>query len=807
MKAKEVPWVFILLLIFTCLFFYKIIFTGQVLVAADVLGQYLPWKANPVYANRPHNPSLSDAVDTGYPMKYYATEMIKKGIFPLWDTSILCGTPFWANSEAALFNPFYILFYLLSLPEAFGYISMIEMLLSGLFMYFFMRAIKLMPFGALIAGITYMFNTFFIIWMWHLNFIAVAMWLPLILLFIEKFLQNGKLIHSIFAGIFLGIQFLCGFLQISLYILIGTLIYALIRVIQLKPKSKSIFIYLAGMFLVFVIGFGLGMAQLIPVFEIVNLSQRIEYPYGFDLFDLPAVLQLITFIFPDIYGNPLDYNYWGVPNYAELCGYLGILPVILCLVALFYRKDKQTFVNFMIGIFALSVYLNLPTNGLLSKTIPGYSQGIAPNRIIFLYLFSGAVLAGLGADYLESAKRPNPKLKFLSRYVLAALSIIIIFISSLILALRSQGRSVIDLVQSLPLCNASGSVFIFEKIINKIQSTAYIPKYYHLFSPTIYLPLGLIFLSLWLLNFYIKKGSSFIFKAAAILIIIIDLFYFGMRYITTVDKGLVFPRLEAVDFLKREKDLFRVLTLGNVFPKSTLVPYNIQSAEGYISLFPKRYEDLCLSIEGTDKIGIGTGVEFSPIGMHSPLINLLNVKYILSDEKIEDSRFKLVYDSEIYIYENKDVLPRAFIVPRAKIIRHKDEILRELNSSTFNPKEYVILEEDTGIKSTFSSLRDSAVGITDYSANIVKLYADVSEPAFLVLLDTYYPGWKVYVDDKEDKIYRANYTFRAVRLGTGRHLIKFVYRPFSFIIGLNLTLFTLIVSLTAIILLVKKRRA
>ncbi|PIU66130.1 MAG: hypothetical protein COS84_06095 [Armatimonadetes bacterium CG07_land_8_20_14_0_80_40_9] len=58
----------------------------------------------------------------------------------------------------------------------------------------------------------------------------------------------------------------------------------------------------------------------------------------------------------------------------------------------------------------------------------------------------------------------------------------------------------------------------------------------------------------------------------------------------------------------------------------------------------------------------------------------------------------------------------------------------------------------------------------------------------MVLTDTYYPGWKVYIDGKEDKIYRADYLFRAVYLQKGRHVVRYTYEPLNYRLGLLVSL-------------------
>ena len=70
---------------------------------------------------------------------------------------------------------------------------------------------------------------------------------------------------------------------------------------------------------------------------------------------------------------------------------------------------------------------------------------------------------------------------------------------------------------------------------------------------------------------------------------------------------------------------------------------------------------------------------------HINILSLLNGKYLLTEDRIEKDAFELVHNSSVYIsrldfyksvniYENKEVLPRAFIVRNAKIIEDKNEI-------------------------------------------------------------------------------------------------------------------------------------
>jgi uncharacterized membrane protein YfhO len=74
----------------------------------------------------------------------------------------------------------------------------------------------------------------------------------------------------------------------------------------------------------------------------------------------------------------------------------------------------------------------------------------------------------------------------------------------------------------------------------------------------------------------------------------------------------------------------------------------------------------------------------------------------------------------------------------------------------------------------------------------VRLEAEASAPAYLLLTDTWYPGWRATVDENEVPIYRANLTFRALAVPAGHHQIVFRYQPESLRRGLQVTALSLV---------------
>jgi uncharacterized membrane protein YfhO len=64
-------------------------------------------------------------------------------------------------------------------------------------------------------------------------------------------------------------------------------------------------------------------------------------------------------------------------------------------------------------------------------------------------------------------------------------------------------------------------------------------------------------------------------------------------------------------------------------------------------------------------------------------------------------------------------------------------------------------------------------------------------PAILVLSANHYPGWRASVDGRSVDVIRVNYNLRGVAVPAGDHLVAFVYRPKSVLVGLVISLLAL----------------
>jgi len=247
----------------------------------------------------------------------------------------------------------------------------------------------------------------------------------------------------------------------------------------------------------------------------------------------------------------------------------------------------------------------------------------------------------------------------------------------------------------------------------------------------------------------------------------------------------------------------------NVFKEKHLPSINLISRLhdiwGIDVIRVKRVDDLYKAFTGAPSISA------------NQLIDLYGIKYIVSVTPLEgDPRFELIYarieglqgkredllkENTIKLYKNRKSFQRAWFVKDFKVLDSK-AILSMMIQKEFNPRKEVLLEETPkwnnppsppftkggleGLEEPFRGSQNKVEFISE-SNNRIQLLVKSTEDNLLVLSDTYYPGWKVLVDGKRTKIYRADYTFRAIPLNAGTHQIEFVYDPMSFKLGAGVT--------------------
>ena len=153
------------------------------------------------------------------------------------------------------------------------------------------------------------------------------------------------------------------------------------------------------------------------------------------------------------------------------------------------------------------------------------------------------------------------------------------------------------------------------------------------------------------------------------------------------------------------------------------------------------------------------------------------------------------------MWEDQSALPRAFMVHSAENV-DDDQALAQLEQPDFRPDQVVLLADGQAIderNDTVPAPTKDQVTIVDYKSERVEIKVTAADAGYLVLTDSWYPGWEASVDGQSTPIHRADYIFRAVQLQPGEHTVVFEYRPWSFAIGAIISGLSLIVCILLII--------
>jgi hypothetical protein len=171
------------------------------------------------------------------------------------------------------------------------------------------------------------------------------------------------------------------------------------------------------------------------------------------------------------------------------------------------------------------------------------------------------------------------------------------------------------------------------------------------------------------------------------------------------------------------------------------------------------------------------------------------------DERVAGARWKpLAEIGKVAVFENSRMLPRAWLVTDELVATGEEElkIIRSGKTSSgapWNPLEQALVERRTGIsfaKAGEAPDQSQRAEVTRHEPNRVEVKTECAVPSLLVLSENHYPGWQALVDGQSGKIRRVNYNQRGVALPPGNHLVTFIYQPRSVLLGLVVSILTLV---------------
>jgi hypothetical protein len=503
-------------------------------------------------------------------------------------------------------------------------------------------------------------------------------------------------------------------------------------------------------------------------------------------------------LFPEVWKDTFDLTgarsswstgFVGAREAYIISCYVGISCLMIALLGLLFserRRLKWILLAVSFAAIALALGKYTPVYSFLFQHLPPFRLGRYPAKYLLATALCFSLLAGLGVDQLDQLGRRLRDSAGKRRLVLYSIMVGSLLIASALLAgdwlWRMAGFRVVGHV--IKLTYQGHPVDLSQSLLR---------------HSILYLCLVLV-AGLLLVLFSATRNRE---RGSWIAISVIGLIFFDLLTNHSVnplvhsdayDPSPVAEWLvshtpteqicRVYHFPERE---YRILGTTDsfiwnfLFYRSAAAPYTAASQHiQYSSFMPvDRLETL------TSQMIDGQLKQTKDIGQKLDYLATLNTGYVLSMNPVHTPTaewqvsFDLNSDRLLHIYRLKNATPRAYLAD----LQVLDPVAPAQGSLPSNHR----------------------VEVRRYSTSEVDLSATAGKRSMLVLLDSYYPGWRVWVDGREQKIEEVNRAFRGVMVEPGQHQVRFRYDPKSFRYGLALTLSTLAAWVAALMFLYGRR--
>ena len=754
----------LLYFILTHVFFYKFLVPGQMIFGTDIQNQ-------------------------SYPLQHMAVgEMLKGRSIMLWNPYIFSGMPFLASFSFPVFYPMVLLFFILPLGFAMGYEVLLHFFLMGVFMYLFLRRLKLSRQASFVGGLIFMFNAHFIslIYPGHGSKLFTMTYLPLALMFLDRALEERPFYNMSVMGLMVGLMFYAGHVQILFYCGITLLLFLLVR-LALDARVKGGAWALkssAGFCYAFALAVLLYAVILFPAMEYRGYTHRAGGMTGAATYEFATSFSqppedMSYFFLRNPFGWGKDYGpnvpttkdifYRGRIGLRLSIDYLSVFGLVLAFIGAALNRNRYTW--YFTGLALLAAFLAMggfnPFYVYVYKYVPGFSIFRVPYAILILMPLCCGALAAFGLQYLLDAKAAKTG-KGIVRLIVAGATLAVVAF-----ALAIYWKS--DLTRS-------ANWFLSFNWVREMLWGDYSDIFVRLsfFIKNVLVFAALLSASMLALVLYRLGVLKTKYMAAfAVLFILADLWPVGWEFIKTVPvntlESVYFRELPEIKTM--EEDTSGPFRVYSMVTNNELMYRGIQSLTGYHAV-PLGYYERALE----------------RIDFQNSILDLLNAKYLMLPKEPDydfanypvqgvrealGKKYELLANGDFFFYKERNPSPRAFLVNNLYRVENADAALDVISDPLFKPGMGALVSEDvdTGGMSPRSDLSGQSAQVTLYTPDTVVYDVIAPSDSFMVASEIWYPGWKAYVDGKETKVYRTDYLLRGMVMPKGAHKVVMEFKP------------------------------
>jgi hypothetical protein len=728
------------------------------------------------------------------PRLAWTAEQLHAGRFPLWSPHLSLGSPHAASAATMGFYPPHLaLFFLLPAPVAYDWDVVLHVLLAAFGMYALARAWGTSGAAGLVAGLVYGLGGFTLVHVQHLNILVALAWTPVVLRLVEAFLETRDRRPLGLAALAVGFQFLGGHPQMALYGVVLLVAYSAYRLWPLfRRRDPERFRTTLGVVAVVPAGLALAAVFLVPFAEwtrFASVNERFSaddprYAGGGPGRFSMRPRQLVSLVAPFWTGG----SQWR-PRYGdrlvEHTGYVGVAVLGLAAVGLAGRGRRTAFLG---GLLLAALLMSLGDHGPLFPLVarwPVLGSGRTPVRYLALVEVAVALLAAFGVDALR--ERRGRRTAAGVALVLAVLTLALVGATRLsgpspdLLFGRADPVSFAQPDTQILLATLAGAAALFGLLARRGLEDRRLLALTVLFAAgdLAYFRSNLLFLSLAPRDAYSDPGPT----VAALRAAGGEPRFYGWFVGDVKASALLYERLDLEAYRGRVRD-----GVGNGLPFT----FGLQSFAG-AGLEPLVHRQLVYVVGKRDEFDSRSAV----------LVGLYGGRYVLGRKGVTAPELTLLHAGPVSVYRNERALPRAYLAARSRVVESDRAAFAAVKHPDFDPRETVVLESP-GPDAPHGPLGPAEARIVADEPDRVTVETTTARPAWLVLNDTFAPGWEATVDGAPARVYRANALVRAVPVGGGPHRVELVYAPASVKAGATISLVALFVVLGVV---VGRRRA
>ncbi len=708
-----------------------------------------------------------------------AWDAVLAGHLPLWNPLSGMGAPLLANYQSALLYPptwMYFGFYawggLRAMAWAQALMVCLHLVWASVGMVALARRLGLGALAQTVSGLAFGLSGYLVARAWFASINATVAWLPWVLLFTLQVARRGARGDVIRLILTIAMLLLAGHAQTAWYTLLLAGTWAFYWGWHAAEgagnwrSARASCLRFGGAALM---GALLAAAQLLPTAEYLIQSARataVEYDFAMTYSFWPW--RLLGLLSPHLFGSPASGDYWGYGNYWEDAVYIGLLPFLLAVGVLIRRRAAACrrapsvrdplalFLGWLILVsFLLALGRNTPLFPWLYRHVPTFAMLQAPTRWTLWAEFALALLAGLGT---ERWRRPEGRALYWMRLATAGALAVALGAGLTLLAL---GEVRLTLVRGVALAGfwglGAGALALSAPPRGASQTRGWS------LAVVLWVTGDLLFAG-WGLN----PGVGLEFYTAS------------PPNLAQVEASLgagrlYFPRSEE-DELKYARFLrfdtfdpgLEWMQLRAAFLPNLNLLDGLASVNQFDPLTPGRYARW---MDALDAAGEAS---------RERLLDLMGVGLVEHLYGVDDG-------AEV-VFLPRDDPARWWWVGCARIALRAQDAWEQVVAGRWRARELVVLEGERSLVVPDCSAGEGQVRLIAETPNSLTLEAVAGQDGWLVVADTWYPGWIAEVDGRAVDLYRANYLFRAIPLPAGMHIVRLAYRPLSFYVGLGLSL-------------------